>query len=133
MRYLYLLIVITLAACASGINGDSYQAAAEEAAARQAPVGNQGAFHPVPAATPQAPARFDYGKGGCETRYADGTANTCINNKPCNGFGFRDARGALVCACFEVVGGCPENQACNTRRRACVARGEIDLQRGPAR
>jgi len=117
-----------LAACTSP--SEDYQAAAAERAPppRPVPAGHE-AFRPVPAATPLAPARFEYGEGDCETRYADGTRGTCINGKACNGFGFRNARGELVCACFERIGGCDETQACSSRRRQCVARGEIDLQR----
>ena len=136
IRQLMLVLLAFVGACTTGPTdrGGDYQAAAEERASapKPAPSGTE-AFRPVPAAPPLAPARFVYGEGGCEPRYADGTRGTCINNKPCNGFGFRDAQGALVCACFERVGGCAETQACNSRRRMCVARGEIDLQRPPPR
>ena len=51
---------------------------------------------------------------------------TCINGKPCNRFGFKDADGKIQCACFEKVGCCEVNQGCSLQRRACVAQREID-------
>lgn len=131
-RLLQSIMLLSLMACASG---DDYQAGVAERAARDAaPRSSEPPrFEPVPKVLPLAPARFEYGEGGCEPRFADGTRGTCINSKPCNGFGFRDAQGALACACFEVAGGCGERQACSIRRRACVARGEIDVQRPPPR
>ena len=125
-----LLTVLVMAGCAV----DEYQAGGIERSATPATSARQGAaFSPVPQTPPLPPARFEYGSGGCEPRYPDGTTGTCINAKPCNGFGFRNERGELVCACFGVAGGCPETQACNSRRRMCVPRSEIDLQRPPTR
>lgn len=80
---------------------------------------------------PAAKMSFEFGGGGCERTYAHGGKGTCINNAPCNGFGFRDSSGNLQCACFKVAGGCSEDSACDVRRYACVQR--VDLQRSPVR
>jgi len=131
MRLLLVFLFAVIAACAA----DDYQAAnVEKAALPQAAGARQEAapFVPVPQVPPLPPARFEYGSGGCEPRFANGTTGTCINGKPCNGFGFRNDKGELVCACFEVPGGCPDTQACNSRRRMCTPRSQIDLQRTPA-
>lgn len=127
-----IMLLLTIIACASG---DEYQAAAAERAAlaSQPRPAEPGRFEPTPQPRPLAPARFEYGEGNCGPQFDDGTRGTCIAGKPCNGFGFRNAQGSLVCACFEVAGGCPLTQACSIRRRACVARDEIDVQRLPPR
>ena len=69
---------------------------------------------------------ISYGEGDCAPQYENGTRGTCINGKPCNGFGFKDADGKIQCACFEKIGGCEVNQGCSLQRRACVAQREID-------
>ena len=69
---------------------------------------------------------ISYGEGDCAPQYENGTRGTCINGKPCNGFGFKDADGKIQCACFEKVGCCEVNQGCSLKRRACVAQREID-------
>lgn len=69
---------------------------------------------------------ISYGEGDCAPRFENGMRGTCINGKPCNGFGFKDADGRIQCACFEKLGGCEANQGCSLQRRACVAQREID-------
>lgn len=70
---------------------------------------------------PQQPeAELFYGEGDCGPRFPNGMRGTCINNKPCSGFGVRDAGGQMECDCFGVRGGCGEGLVCSVRRRACV-------------
>jgi len=131
MRLLLGFLCTLVTACAA----DDYQAAGVERAAgpQAASARQERAFVPVPQVAPLPPAQFEYGSGGCEPRFANGTTGTCINGKPCNGFGFRNDKGELVCACFDVAGGCPDAQACNSRRRMCMPRDKIDVQRTPTK
>src|SRR5437764_8275025 len=76
-------------------------------------------FVPVPKGELKAPPQIDYGKGGCEPIFADGSKGTCINDRPCNGFGFRDPDGKLVCRCFDNPS-CNEGFVCSARWRTCV-------------
>jgi len=73
-----------------------------------------------------------YGEGSCAPRLPNGMLGTCINDKPCNGFGFRDEKGGWQCACFARQGGCGENEACSFRKRSCVPIDEADFLRPPA-
>jgi len=77
---------------------------------------------PKPVPSVAAPAREElfYGEGDCAPRFANGMRGTCINNKPCNGFGVKDKRGTLTCECFGVKGGCAEGTVCSVIKRACV-------------
>lgn len=61
-----------------------------------------------------------YGEGDCAPRFPNGMRGTCINNKPCSGFGVKDASGNMECDCFGVKGGCTEGKVCSVRQRACV-------------
>ena len=57
-------------------------------------------------------------KGDCAPRYANGMVGTCIDNKPCRGWGVKTERGA-ECACFAKRGGCDAGYRCDVRA-ACV-------------
>ena len=72
---------------------------------------------------PQEPKEVElfYGEGDCGPRFPNGMRGTCINNKPCSGFGVKDASGNLECDCFGVKGGCSEGKVCSVRKRSCVA------------
>ena len=71
---------------------------------------------------PQEPKEVElfYGEGDCGPRFPNGMRGTCINNKPCSGFGVKDASGNLECDCFGVKGGCSEGKVCSVRKRSCV-------------
>ncbi len=58
-------------------------------------------------------------RGGCEPRYGNDRTGTCIDNKPCRGFGVLE-NGRAVCMCFATRGGCAEGQRCDTRGAQCV-------------
>src|SRR5438128_1369164 len=80
-----------------------------------------------PAPVAQLPrVEVSNGEGDCAPRFPNGMRGTCIDNKPCNGFGFKAASGRIQCACFDKVGGCPENQICSLLRRACVPISDAD-------
>lgn len=64
---------------------------------------------------PEVPSR-----GGCEPRYRNGMSGTCINDKPCRGFGIEDPAQGAICACFERIGGCAEDERCERRGAQCV-------------
>lgn len=86
---------------------------------------------PVERVAPLPRVEVEYGEGDCAPRYSNGARGTCINNRPCNGFGFRDASGRLECACFAVKGGCPDGQACSVRSRTCGLPPDADIKRAP--
>jgi hypothetical protein len=75
-----------------------------------------------PIEQPREPPEVElfYGEGDCGPRFPNGMRGTCINNKPCSGFGVKDASGNLECDCFGVKGGCSEGKVCSVRKRACV-------------
>lgn len=75
---------------------------------------------PLPFIAPPPREELFYGEGDCAPRFANGMRGTCINNKPCNGFGVKDEKGALQCECFGVKGGCADGTLCSVTGRACV-------------
>lgn len=75
---------------------------------------------PVPYASLPARQELYYGEGDCGPRFPNGMRGTCINNKPCNGFGIKDEKGKFQCECFGVKGGCAEGTLCSVTKRACV-------------
>lgn len=79
---------------------------------------------PVPLRPPVA------SRGGCEPRYKNGRTGTCINNKPCRGFGVLE-NGQAVCTCFAVRGGCEAGYRCDPRGAQCVKEDEADFNRTP--
>lgn len=64
---------------------------------------------------PEVPSR-----GGCEPTYRNGMSGTCINDKPCRGFGVDDPEQGVMCVCFATPGGCAEDQRCERRGAQCV-------------
>ncbi len=107
------------------------------------PAGQRGKDHPVvspvqiapgsplePVVQPR-PVELYYGEGDCAPTFANGMRGTCINNKPCNGFGVKDEKGEMKCDCFGVRGGCGEDLVCSVIRRTCVALSKAErLPRG---
>ena len=83
-------------------------------------------FTSRPALLPHLPAVAS--RGGCEPRYTNGRTGTCINDKPCRGFGMLE-NGQAVCACFATRGGCKEGYRCDTRGAECVKEDEPEFNR----
>ena len=123
--FLMSFFVLLTASCAA----DSFRGADT---AQQSVDRRPDAFLLQPAAQPEPRIELHYGEGACAPRLADGTLGTCINNRPCNGFGFSNPRGQIVCACYQTVGGCDDDSVCSIRKRSCVRQADIDLQRPPA-
>lgn len=71
-------------------------------------------------AEPAPRVLFSYGEGDCAPKFSDGTKGTCINNRPCNGFGFKGSKGELSCGCFAVEGGCPVDLRCSRTAQKCL-------------
>ena len=63
--------------------------------------------------------RVDTG-GDCAPRYKHGGSGTCVDGRPCRGFGVRDEKGAIVCSCYGDIGGCGDGQRCDERKVTCV-------------
>jgi hypothetical protein len=63
-------------------------------------------------------------QGDCAPRYAVGGMGTCINNKPCRGFGVRAENGSAVCTCYGKDGGCGESDRCDLVAKRCVSEKE---------
>jgi hypothetical protein len=89
------------------------------------------AGRPIPEVAQLPRLDISYGEGDCGPRFANGMRGTCINGKPCNGFGFKDTNGNIQCACFDKVGGCEENTGCSLVRRRCVPLREIERSYPP--
>lgn len=107
--------------------------AAVHAHAQSSSVSSQHApFVPIPAVKPAPPPSIDYGRGNCAPRFADGSRGTCVNDKPCNGFGFREPNGSVVCKCFDQPA-CSEERICSLKQRQCVPRGSDALITTPIR
>ncbi len=72
---------------------------------------------------PTSAERFDIAVvgGSCAPKVTAKFAVTaCVAEKPCNGHGLRIASGEVVCACYEVRGGCADGTFCNRRSRTCM-------------
>ena len=76
--------------------------------------------NPFPSTVAPTPEEILYGEGDCAPRFAYGMRGTCINNKPCNGFGVKSKEGKVICECFGIRDGCPSETICSIMRRACV-------------
>ena len=74
----------------------------------------------IPSVTAPPPDELSYGEGDCAPRFRNGMRGTCINGKPCNGFGVKDQAGKIDCECFGTKGGCPEGNVCSVTKRGCV-------------
>jgi hypothetical protein len=68
-------------------------------------------------------------EGGCEPRYKSGHTGTCINRKPCHGFGFKEESGKVVCICYIKLGGCDAGYRCDARLGQCVKDDEEPFNR----
>src|SRR5689334_14780844 len=81
---------------------------------------------PIEPAQEPSPLELYYGEGDCGPRFPNGMRGTCINNKPCNGFGVKNEKGEMECECFGVKGGCAEGLICSAIKRACVPLSKAD-------
>lgn len=63
-------------------------------------------------------------QGDCAPRYATGLVGSCINSRPCRGFGVFGADGQPVCACYATPGGCGQGERCDAIKKACVSERE---------
>jgi hypothetical protein len=68
-------------------------------------------------------------KGGCEPRYRNGMVGTCVNAKPCRGFGVRGDDGTAQCECYIRRGGCNADERCSAEEGQCVADDESEFNR----
>lgn len=72
-------------------------------------------------------------QGDCAPTYANGSRGSCINSKPCRGYGMRELTGAVACRCWAKADGCSERERCDIIAKRCVpddktdnALGEVD-------
>jgi hypothetical protein len=79
--------------------------------------------HDEPSALVQRLPRVE-SSGDCAPHYKAGGEGSCINNKPCRGFGVRDETGRILCSCYGTIGGCSEGQRCDARKVTCVPEDE---------
>jgi len=64
--------------------------------------------------------------GDCAPRHehASESRASCIEGRPCRGFGVRDESGRVLCTCYGETGGCAEGQRCDVRKLTCVPEDE---------
>lgn len=122
-RLLGILILGLLSACASTTQvatlDNEPPATEQQIAERQAALSRTRQMQPGPT------ERYDVAVigGVCAPKVSAKFAVTaCVNEKPCNGMGLRIADGSVVCACFEVRGGCDADSFCHARSRLCTKR-----------
>jgi hypothetical protein len=68
-------------------------------------------------------------EGGCEPRYRNGLVGTCVNAKPCRGFGAREDDGSAVCICYVRRDGCADDERCDAQEGQCVKDDESEFGR----
>ncbi|MEP7009186.1 MAG: hypothetical protein ABJC13_02585 [Acidobacteriota bacterium] len=64
--------------------------------------------------------------GDCAPRlkYPNESRTSCIEGRPCRGFGVQDESGRVYCTCYGETGGCVEGKRCDVRRLICVPEDE---------
>lgn len=70
------------------------------------------------------------GQGDCAPRYANGQLGSCINSRPCRGYGMRGVTGAVECRCWAKADGCGETERCDIIVKRCVPDDRADNARG---
>jgi hypothetical protein len=113
------IVLVLIAACASQVASlpNEKPLSDREIAARQAVLAGAGRTM-----EPTSSERFDIVVvgGSCAPKVtAKFAVSACVAEKPCNGHGLRIASGEVVCACYEVRGGCDGGSFCNRRTRTC--------------
>ena len=63
---------------------------------------------------------IELGEGSCAPRVGDKAVGTCIANHACRGYGERDDKGHLQCACFGLRSGCQSSERCDFIKKSCV-------------
>lgn len=118
-RLLPMILVALLAGCSTQIASLDHERSLteQEIAERHAFLASPQTMQPTPS------EKFDIAVvgGNCAPKVnAKLSVTACVNDKPCNGFGTRLPDGQLVCACYEVAGGCESGTFCNHRTHQCV-------------
>lgn len=85
-------------------------------------------FRTTPVPTPLLPRIAS--QGDCAPRYRNGSLGSCVNDKPCRGFGVLDGK-HVVCACFVKRGGCEDDERCERRESRCVKEEEPEFNLVP--
>ena len=120
-----LLIALLVAVASHASSGTAAQA--EQPKPPPSDASSRGGFQtqavPIPRLPPVA------SQGGCEPRYRNGMVGSCINDKPCRGFGVREEDGSAQCICYIRRGGCNENERCSPEEGQCVADDESEFNR----
>jgi hypothetical protein len=64
--------------------------------------------------------------GDCAPRHKNPAESrtSCIEGRPCRGFGVQDESGRIFCTCYGETGGCAEGQRCDMRKLTCVPEDE---------
>ena len=64
--------------------------------------------------------------GDCAPRHKNPAESrtSCIEGRPCRGFGVQDESGRIFCTCYGETGGCAEGKRCDVRRLTCVPEDE---------
>ena len=115
-RLLAILILGLLGGCAStppvATLDNEPPATEQQIAKRQAALSRSRQMQPGPT------ERYDVAVigGTCAPKVpAKFAVTACVDEKPCNGAGFRLEDGSIVCACFQVRGGCDADSFCHAR------------------
>jgi hypothetical protein len=126
------LILLAVAALAMSQGCSKQRAASSEEKRINAVSETEPKFEPLPRAAPVLALQTPVASSGdCAPKYAIGLRGSCINNKPCRGFGVVGEGGAPVCACFAKAGGCGETERCDVIKKVCVSESEPGLGRLP--
>lgn len=71
-------------------------------------------------------------KGDCAPKYPNGLIGSCINDKPCRGFGELLDDGRVLCLCYASPE-CREGYRCDAMVKHCVPEATPSLARSPSR
>lgn len=128
------LLLLVVATCMLVVGCPSRRQSASDDQKKVEPVSQTAPkFEPMRPTVPAIPARRQVASSGdCAPKYANGLSGTCINNKPCRGFGFLAEDGkTAVCACYATASGCNQDQRCDAIKKACVPEKEPGFGRLP--
>lgn len=126
-------VLCLLFACSMPQSGGTTDAAREQERKIEATTAQPSGMVPIESTARPLPSRpLVLGEGNCAPRVGERVIGTCINNRPCRGYGERDARGQVQCACFGQAGGCDERSRCDLVKKECVPSGEPEYKRAPA-
>ena len=122
------ILLMSCAVMSCAINdrsGRSPEAARVKAVATARP--DPGAMHRAPPSELVQRLPEVESVGDCAPRhaYASDSRTSCVEGRPCRGFGVRDESGRVFCTCYGKVGGCAEGQRCDLRKLSCVPENEL--------